>query len=487
MSWSKSFGAILGLFLLSPLTLANENSQDKALDEIKKELAELRKQNVELRERIEGLGGAAQPGEQSSDLARELRELNTRLYQNAGGMNQQEKGHLGLDLKMTGSIRERLEYFDHTDSTSDFRMLQRLRLNMNIKVHDQVKIVTTLQDSRSWGDDAVVGGVVPEEGVTNATTTTIDSSPNFQQAYVWLGDFMGTGADVRFGRQIIEFADERVIGDFDWNNISRSFEGLRADGHSDDLSYTFMWATIQNNNFDGLANEDMLTGLYFEYPLDPDMFDLDFYAFHRDNDTVDLHALYLGVLFEGGMEFLDYDFEYTAIRTQPDNAGVTTKTDGQLEFTDAYRVHAGIGLTIPDVEGDPRIGFSYDMGSNHWIELFPTNHSRFGWSDVFVSHTNLVHTQVDLYLNVYESWDAGIEYHWNRAFRQAGSNDLGTELDIVLKGKCADVLDILIAAGRQFGGDGLATFGAAAPWRTVTAGNTTDDSTFAYVQFTVPF
>jgi len=210
--------------------------------------------------------------------------------------------------------------------------------------------------------------------------------------------------------------------------------------------------------------------------------------------------LYLGARAHGDIEFIEWEIEYASNASQEDNAGATVAAgtavapDGQIDFSHGYMVHGDVGITVEDVEGSPRIGFEYDMGAEEWVSLFPTNHARFGWANMSLSASNLIHTEVNAYFGIYDGWRFGAEYHWLRAFRQPGSDDLGSELDFVLKGKCGEHLWVLIAAGQHFGGKGLTTFDGNAAQGTnvplyipVTAANTRHNTTFGYLEITVPF
>ena len=485
MSWSRSVGAAAMFLALCPLGFSQSNSPDKALDEIKKELAELRKENVDLRQRLSHL--ETSPSQSTSrDLEKEIMELNARFAADQEGKDKGPTMPKNTPMGLKGSLRERAEWRSQPTGRDDFRWLQRLSIGMDWMISSELKVYAELRDSRRWADGAATE-FTAGNGV--GTEATDDSSPEFHQAYAWMKDFMGTGWNTKLGRQELAYGAERLIGDNDWNNVGRSFEGIRADGSCGDLSYSLLAMFLSTSAAPSATyNDRRLYGIYANYPLCPDHMSLDLYALLFGDDLTDTaaagtgnHLQTYGARASGKIEMLDYELEYATQQNSP-------KDDGSpIDFNDAYMTHASVGFVLDDMDGKPRVGFAYDMGSTQWNGLFADNHARFGQSDMIISQTNLVHTAVMLDLEVMDGWRLGPSFHWNRAFRQAGTNDLGGELDVTLNGKCGDHLDVKIAAGRNFGSQGNSTFGNAAPWSTPTAGDRSIDATFAFVQFTIPF
>ncbi len=480
MSWNRSLAVVATLFALSPVSFSQSNSQDQAIEQIRKELAELRRENSELRNQMQGLQSS--PSAKSNfDLTREIQELSARLD---GGSQQAKPMHADNSFKLTGELRERGEWRDHTNRTDSLRILSRLTLNMDWKVSDDVKVVASLRDSRIFGDavQSEGAGVISNTGNVNVLdTTSDDTAPEFHQVYAWIRDFMGTGWNAKIGRQEMEFGAGRLIGSENWSNVGRSFEGLRLDGNLDEWNYSFFAMLIDESpTNDSLSRSTRFYGLYTTYPLAGDQLSMDVYALLLLDDETENHLQTFGGRFWGKMENFDYEFE---IAGQQNSS--LDQTD--IDFNDAYMVHGNLGIGLDEFDGAPRIGLVYDMGSTMMNNLFPTNHAKFSQSDVISNVRNLVHTAVTVDIGVFDDWRFGAEYHWHRAFQQAGSNDLGTEADLTLKGKCGENVWTKIAVGRHFGEDGLAARGVDATYITPVSGAGYQNSTFAYLQFTIPF
>lgn len=117
-------------------------------------------------------------------------------------------------LKFSGEERVRAEgdigigFKDQTDRY----VLNRLRLDAKILPTKWLKFEFQSQDARAFGR---------EETLKPPYQDTWD----LRQAYVEVGDVTEYHAAFRVGRQALAFGDERLIGNSDWTNVSRSFDG----------------------------------------------------------------------------------------------------------------------------------------------------------------------------------------------------------------------------------------------------------------------
>lgn len=479
MSCSKFLGSLATLVVLSPLSFAQTNSQDKTLDEIKQSLSELRKENADLKARLSTL--ETKPADRASSMSfdREIAELSSRFAKTSDVMDKGAADHKGTPLTMTGDLRVRGEWRNQPTGPDTLRFLERLRINLDWMVSDHINVFAQLKDSRKFGDT-----FTNETADTAGIDTTGESSPSFHQVYVAMKDFMGTGTNMKIGRQEMALGSERLVGDNDFNNVGRSFEGFRADGNWDDVSYSMFFMSVLNSPYTPAYNDQRLYGLWLTLPLFGEQMKLDAYAMLFADDTAaDNHLQTYGGRMWGKIEIVDYSFEAATQQNEPKDAvGV--------DFHDTYFFHGDLGISIDDLDGKPHLSFVYDMATEQFNFLFPDNHARFGQSDIIASGTDLVHTAILLNMDIYDGWRFGAEYHANRKWQGAGSsNDLGKEIDLTLKGKCGDHIWMTIAGGHNFGGDGLAARGAGSggEWFTPAAGDKTTRSDFAYVGFTVPF
>ena len=100
-------------------------------------------------------------------------------------------------------------------NANDRYMLNRLRFDAQILPAKWLKFEFQSQDSRAFGR---------EEGQKPPYADTWD----LRLAYLQLGNLEGYHTFFRMGRQELAFGDERLIGNSNWTNAARSFDGYSA-------------------------------------------------------------------------------------------------------------------------------------------------------------------------------------------------------------------------------------------------------------------
>ncbi len=101
---------------------------------------------------------------------------------------------------------------------------QRARLTVRASAKDRVGVYLEVQDVRAWGGEAstVVGAVPAAAGAAQA----FEGSTGFHQAFV---DYKAASFfDLRIGRQELAYGEDRLIGNLDWGQVARSFDGVFA-------------------------------------------------------------------------------------------------------------------------------------------------------------------------------------------------------------------------------------------------------------------
>ncbi len=157
-------------------------------------------------------------------------------------------------LHIGGEYRDRLEGPIGTGfaNTSDFYVLDRLRVNVAIQPTDWLKFYGEVQDSRIFFNHHI------------ANANPFENSWTLWQGYIQVGSSTSGWADALAGRQVLLFGDERVIGPSNWLNVGRTFDVARVDLHHPGFdvavfgssvvpdSNTFLHRAIPGNNFYGI-------------------------------------------------------------------------------------------------------------------------------------------------------------------------------------------------------------------------------------------
>jgi hypothetical protein len=135
------------------------------------------------------------------------------------------------EIKIGGQIRYRgeldLRYFD-LNAKPLFINLLRTRLNADVIISPNVRAFVQLQDSRNFGE---------ENG--RAWRGTLDGSGDnldLHQGWIELSGLGLENLNVRLGRMMFATNSERIIGNLDWHNVGRSYDGAWASYKYNDWS-----------------------------------------------------------------------------------------------------------------------------------------------------------------------------------------------------------------------------------------------------------
>jgi hypothetical protein len=399
--------------------------------------------------------------------------------------------------------------------TDDGWLLQRFRIGMMLKPVPWLKIYAQAQDSREFFSGRTL---VPGTGASEG-----DDSFDLRQAYIEIGDFSKSPWDLKVGRQILSYGDERLVGAFDWNNFGRTFDAVKltykTKGFSiDAFTSTPVVITQDNYNQSDLfggteTNRDLVfSGVYGTFDSLP-------------FGTLDLYSLFIneprgntsnqqGIVSTTGANARHSDFVTLGTRVKGD----PKKLDGlefQGEFAyqvgdvrglnlNAFAANVGVGYNF-ELPMKPRIYAEYNYASGDgnsadndvgtFQNLFPTNHKFYGIMDVFawqnlhnamlsfkVSPAKNVTAQVDY--NAF--WLADTNDSWYRAngittvrplnaTSRAASDYCGSEVDFIVTWNPCKSVQIQGGYSHFFAGDYLKGTGFAS------------DADFGYVQATITF
>jgi hypothetical protein len=333
-------------------------------------------------------------------------------------------GALVFDLqeRVRWEIRENNFDFDADNRalTDDNWILQRFRFGMLIKPSRWFKLYVQGQDAREYlSDRPDFPGALGAEG---------NDSFDLRQAYIEIGDAAEFPLTLKVGRQILSYADERVIGAFDWNNIGRTFDAVKLRWEEktwwlDAFASTVVVPTRGQYNQSDLFNgnetgrEQIFSGLYFSTTaLGPQTIDLYGLYFHENPNPKyfptavgDTNFGTFGLRIKSkpgafshaasasdGKSVADGK---TAKPVAPKPIGFDYEFEGAFQTGEvrgldltAFAVHGGAGYTF-DIAWLPRLGIEYNYGSGDrdpadgdietFQNLFPTNHKFYGQMDVF--------------------------------------------------------------------------------------------------------
>src|SRR5712671_4269708 len=325
-----------------------------------------------------------------------------------------------------GEYRDRLEGPLGTGfaNTSDFYVLDRLRVKIRIEPKDWLTFFGEVQDSRIFFN----------HHVPNANP--FEDSWTLWQGYARVASSTSGWVDALAGRQVLLFGDERVIGPSNWLNVGRTFDVARIDIHHPGYevaifassvvpgSNTFLHRAIPGNNFYGIYGS--------------------------------FHNIIPRATFE----------PYVLWRLAPGNFGL-----------------AGVGKAFPKVATAPRVFIegNYASGTknpagrdwNTFDQLYPSSHDKFGFTDQ-VGRRNLVQFRVGVEESVGKKWKfkEAFEGFWvatsnDNFYASSGaisvpahpgaSRHIGNEVDLVCEYEFNKGLNFGFGYARLFAGQFLKT------------------------------
>lgn len=340
-----------------------------------------------------------------------------------------------FDGKMTVDLQERLRVelrnnnFDFNDSLNgaqdDTYLLQRVRLGLMYKPADWMRFYVQGQDTREFFSEdrtntPFVGG---SEG---------DNTFNLRQAYGEFGDFKQFPVLAKLGRQELSYGDERLIGAFDWNNFSRTFDGgkfswqaapkttvdffaasvVHMEGYEPldgDHAWEFNDSDWANDQFAGVYATDKGGLISFQqtegYLLyrNKDTNDPNYritaassntfaYDINQENYTIGFRVVSTDTKALAGWDYAaDFAYQFGLGGLPATGAGGRGLQTGLAES--AFAGHVAGGYNFDAVAWKPRVGLDYalatgdenpfDNKSESFMNLFPTNHKFYGYMDLF--------------------------------------------------------------------------------------------------------
>lgn len=321
-----------------------------------------------------------------------------------------------------------LDFNSNNNARDDAGLLQRLRLGLTLKPTDWFTFYSQMEDSRTFFDDSNtfkpnVGTFVPNsqrEYITNNDPVAL------RQAYVQFDNSFGQPLSFKFGRQVLSYGDERLVGGFDWDNNARVFDAIKTQYKGKDYTVDGFAAYVvphQSENFDVPDTHDLFGGVYATTDLVPKVTS-DYYLFWRSKDKVNTPTTFtpsdnqtegnaapdgdyatLGTRWKSKPKaFGPWDFGFEGavqagsivnpqgFATYKPVLGGTQINTGRENLL-AGMAHVEGGYTLTKVDWTPRFFTSLDYASGDgspggntsttFQNLYPTNHPLYGIMDRF--------------------------------------------------------------------------------------------------------
>jgi hypothetical protein len=288
-------------------------------------------------------------------------------------------------LAFSGEIRLRAEGFDGAGFKPDDGtgyLLSRIRLNMRLQPTSWMRLYFQGQDAHILGEDNTRLAPLPP----------YHDDFDLRQAYVEFGDVENKAFGFRAGRQELAFGSERLLGNANWLNVPRSFDGFRAsyrgDGYRVDGFAACMDRAI-NGQFNECVSGSNIYGGYSTFTKLVPKTSIEPYLFWRRQSGLRSEAGTIGIMNEAtiGLHWsvkpaagLDYDVELDrqAGSLGPDNIS-------------AWAGHWLGGYSFSHSRYKPRVFSEFDYASGDrngtdgtrgtFDQIYPSGHDLYTLTD----------------------------------------------------------------------------------------------------------
>jgi len=466
-AWAAAGLALAGA--TSP-ALAGEGDAD-----LRKELEATRGEVRALRERVTELEGRLGEGGTRGDLGRAVEAY---LSVHPGGGRGAVTAPGVQSLRFSGHFLFWWERWDRSYRPTDPAGLDvqdigwlRASLQADAAITDALRARVEIRDARALG----------QEPATNAQLNAPGGGLDLKEGWFEADGLLGQGTTARAGRQVLAYGDQRLVGDLEWHNYGRSFDGVL-------LTRTWRKARVdvfgtrvfEGGNgpvVPGADNDDVdFYGVYAQAPEALHHSDLDAYllgvrsgvaAIGEDGRPGNSTFWTLGARVVGGKGPLDWGAEAAAQR-------------GSLAGDPhaAWAFHARAGYTMTATRWRPRLGVEWNQAtgdadatdgtSRSFQTLFPTNHDKYGILDL-VAWQNARNFRLSASIRPDERWTVEADVHrfyldesadaWRAASgavirpgAAGASRYLGTEIDLVFTCRASEHMTVSFGGAQFFDG-----------------------------------
>ncbi len=359
---------------------------------------------------------------------------------------------VGQEVKFGGQVRPRFEFREPVGTEADAFTSMRVRAHATATLERSVLVFIQVQDVRLWGEE---------------TSTLGDfRADNFDlhQGYVELRSSSEGPFRARFGRQVVSFGGERLLGAVEWTQQGRAFDGILLGTGGDFGTVDLFGFKLAEATDPDIPNDAELAGAYARL--------------HRvAGGTLDLYGIYDRVAGASGTSRATL-----GARLAGEQPPITYRVEGSYQFGDAadlnvaaFMLGARVGASLAGGAAQVTLWYDYLSGDDDpsdndvgvFNTLFATNHKFYGFADLFLNiaaHTNglglqdlalkgSVAPRADLRLNV--------DVHTFHVARRGTlvSRHLGEEMDFTVNYRYSPNLRMIGGFSYVFAGSALAAIG----------------------------
>jgi hypothetical protein len=156
---------------------------------------------------------------------------------------------LGGEVRARYDHRKNLTYTQGAVHASDDTSSLRTRLNVGVKIGDDITAHVQLQDSHT-------NGAATTNNATGASGSTADTQFVMREGYLAISDLFDLPLDLIVGRKSLNYGHGRLISDSDWSNSPRHFDVAALKYRKDESTWLdILMIDAQNGGVNSTFNE----------------------------------------------------------------------------------------------------------------------------------------------------------------------------------------------------------------------------------------
>jgi alginate export protein len=285
-----------------------------------------------------------------------------------------------VDWSFSGEIRFRPEYRDNADLNSDAnddlrQGFMRLRLGVAATFQEDYRLFVQAQDSRVAGEEV--------------STASNEKNLDLHQGYVEIAKLGAERLALTLGRQEWKYGDERMIGAYGWNNVGRSFDGVKLRWSGEKYWLDGLFAEVTSRVTAGATTGSELVGAYYHVaPKAGSEFEGYTLGYFDHTDAAgetgalgQTHVIAVGGRAKSKAGGFDYLAEAAVERGEirgDDLSAVAAGGQGGWTWGGEWKLRAFGGYDYATGDKDPT-----DGKQEEFFNFFPTNHPLYGYEDYF--------------------------------------------------------------------------------------------------------
>lgn len=408
---------------------------------------------------------------------------------------------VSVELRVRPEYRNNEDFNESAVDNNSF-IASRTRIGLNVNVNKKVTLFVQPQHTVTWGSELLTAqGTEKTFAIEGDESGELSYKRNFynaldlHQAYASIGNLFNIPLTVRFGRQEINYGDQRLVGAFGWSNYGRAFDAIMFNYIWNFINLDLFAAKVVEN--DSGDNDTDFGGTHITLKSAGFRTEINLYGFYKRDATGQSTAQ---ELWTGGARAV-----FNAVK----NLSATAEGAYQWGLKDqrALKIQAFAAAVkakwTPPVLMKPGILAEYDIASGDsdasdnkyetFDNLYPTNHSHYGYMD-YMSWKNMQDIRAGIELKPMEKVSITADYHilflytnkdnWYKASGavmiptdSVASKAIGSELDMVVKCDVLENVNVEVGYSRFFKGDFIEAI----------KGTSATDSDWAYLSARVSF